>query len=254
MKYKGYLIDLDGTMYRGKEPIPAAPRFIERLQNSHTPFLFVTNNTTKTQAEVATDLRENFGITVSTETVYTGSLATAAYLKGLNAGNKVFAIGETGLKSALADAGFVAEKDQPDFVVVALDRKATYADFEAATLAIHKGARFIATNKDTNMPTEKGMVPGAGSLAALVIAATRVQPTFIGKPEAIIMEEAVATIGLDKKDVLMVGDNYETDILAGIHNGIDTLLVYTGFTKPEDLSTDMAQPTYQVQSLDEWVL
>ncbi|MEG0475479.1 MAG: TIGR01457 family HAD-type hydrolase, partial [Carnobacterium sp.] len=145
MKYKGYLIDLDGTMYRGKDPIPAAPRFIERLQNSQTPFLFVTNNTTKTQAEVARDLRENFGITVSTETVYTGSLATAAYLKGLNAGNKVFAIGETGLKSALADAGFVAEREQPDFVVVALDRKATYADFESATLAIHKGARFIAT-------------------------------------------------------------------------------------------------------------
>ena len=254
MDYKGYLIDLDGTMYNGIEPILAAPRFIQRLQENQIPFLFVTNNTTKTQKDVTDNLRKNFGIAVTEKHIYTGSLATAKYMKSLNKGNKVFAIGETGLKDALSNSGFVEDKENPDFVVVALDRNVTYADFETATLAIQKGAQFIATNKDTNMPSEKGMVPGAGSLAALIIAATRVEPTFIGKPESIIMDEAIEVIGLQKEEVIMVGDNYETDILAGIHNGIDTLLVYSGFTKPEDLTSEMEKPTHQVHSLDEWVI
>lgn len=254
MDYKGYLIDLDGTMYNGADPILAAPRFIQRLQDKQIPFLFVTNNTTKTQKDVVDNLRINFDIHVTEEHIYTGSLATAKYMKKLNKGNKVFTIGETGLKDALAESGFIEDKQNPDFVVVALDRQATYTDFEIATLAIQKGAHFIATNKDTNMPSEKGMVPGAGSLAALVIAATRVEPTFIGKPEAIIMDEALETIGLKKEEVVMVGDNYETDILAGIRNEIDTLLVYTGFTTPEDLTSEMEQPTHQVDSLDEWVI
>ncbi|SEK76924.1 4-nitrophenyl phosphatase [Carnobacterium iners] len=254
MDYKGYLIDLDGTMYNGTEPILAAPRFIKRLQDKQVPFLFVTNNTTKTQEEVMDNLQTNFGITVTEDHIYTGSLATAKYMKKLNKGNKVFAIGETGLKDALTKAGFIEDKKNPDFVVVALDREATYTDFETATLAIQKGAQFIATNKDTNMPSEKGMVPGAGSLVALVVAATRVEPTFIGKPESIIMGEALEAIGLKKEEVVMVGDNYETDILAGIQNDIDTLLVYTGFTKPEDLTLDMKKPTHSIHSLDEWTI
>lgn len=254
MDYKGYLIDLDGTMYNGTKPILAAPRFIQRLQEKQIPFLFVTNNTTKTQKDVTDNLSTNFGIDVTEEHIYTGSLATVKYLKNLNKGNRVFAIGETGLKEALANSGFIEDKENPNFVVVALDRDVRYADFETATLAIQKGAQFIATNKDTNMPSEKGMVPGAGSLVALVVAATRVEPIFIGKPESIIMDEALETIGLNKEEVVMVGDNYETDILAGIQNGIDTLLVYTGFTKPEDLTSEMKQPTHQVDSLDDWLI
>ena len=153
----------------------------------------------------------------------------------------------------MKDAGFIEDEENPDYVVVGIDRQVTYHDFEVATLAIHRGARFIATNKDTNLPSDKGMVPGAGSLVALLIASTRVQPTFIGKPEAIIMEEAIKTIGLTKEEVIMVGDNYETDILAGIHNDVDTLLVLTGFTSQNDLELVEEQPTYLLNSLDEWV-
>lgn len=254
LTYKGYLIDLDGTMYRGKEPIPAATRFIARLQEANIPFLFVTNNTTKSQEEVAENLATHFDIHVSKETVYTGSVATASYLKSLDKGNKVFVIGESGLKQELHEAGFVIEEKNPDYVVVALDRQARYQDFETATLAIHNGARFISTNKDTNLPSEKGLVPGAGALTALLIASTKQQPTYIGKPEAIIMNEALGVIGLAKEEVLMVGDNYETDIMAGIKNDIDSLLVFSGFTKPEDLLNVKEQPTYKVPSLDDWSL
>lgn len=249
--YKGYLIDLDGTMYKGAEKIPAAPRFIQRLREAAVPFLFLTNNSTSTPEDVAVRLTDHFGIEAYKEEVYTSSLATADYLTTLGV-KSVYVIGEKGLREALKQAGFQEDEESPDAVVVGLDREVTYKDFETATLAIHNGAHFIGTNKDTNLPTERGLVPGAGSLVALLERATRQQPKFIGKPESIIMDEALQRIGLTKEEVLMVGDNYETDILAGLENGIDTLLVFTGFTSEEDLKAVQLQPTHTAQSLDDW--
>lgn len=251
--YKGYLIDLDGTMYKGAQPIPEAPRFVKRLREANKPFLFLTNNSTSSPKEVAKKLNETFEVEAYVEEIYTSSLATADYLKTLG-GSSVYIIGEKGLMEAVKNAGFVIDEEEPDHVVVGLDRKVTYEKFEKATLAIHKGATFVATNKDTNLPTERGMVPGAGSLVALLEKATRVEPTFVGKPETIIMDEAMKKINLNKEDVLMVGDNYETDILAGINNDIDTLLVFTGFTSKADLELVEVLPTHTIQTLDDWRL
>ncbi|WP_080145370.1 TIGR01457 family HAD-type hydrolase [Marinilactibacillus piezotolerans] len=251
--YKGYLIDLDGTMYKGKEPISEAPDFINRLRKANKPFLFVTNNSTSSPKEVAKKLTEQFQVEAYEEEIYTSSLATADYLKTLG-GSTVYVVGEKGLHEAVTEAGFTIDEEAPDHVVVGLDRALTYEKCEIATLAIQKGASFIATNKDTNLPTERGMVPGAGSVVALIEKATRIEPTFVGKPETIIMDEAIKKIGLDKNEVLMVGDNYETDILAGINNEIDTLLVFTGFTTEEDMETIIDQPTYTIQKLDEWTI
>lgn len=251
--YKGYLIDLDGTMYKGKEPISEAPDFINRLRKANKPFLFVTNNSTSSPKEVAKKLTEQFQVEAYEEEIYTSSLATADYLKTIG-GSTVYVVGEKGLHEAVTEAGFTIDEEAPDHVVVGLDRALTYEKCEIATLAIQKGASFIATNKDTNLPTERGMVPGAGSVVALIEKATRIEPTFVGKPETIIMDEAIKKIGLDKSEVLMVGDNYETDILAGINNEIDTLLVFTGFTTEEDMETIIDQPTYTIQKLDEWTI
>lgn len=252
MKYKGYLIDLDGTMYSGKKPIKEAPGFVQRLRDNKIPFLFLTNNSTKTQESAAANLRDNFGIETHADEVYTSSLATADYIHSLGSGNKVFVVGEEGLKQALAAKGFIEDSENPDFVVVGLDQYATYEKLKLATLAINNGAQYIVTNKDTNVPTEKGLVPGAGALAASITTATRIEPTFIGKPETIIMEEALQLLNLSAQEVLMVGDNYETDITAGINSDIDTLLVLTGFTQPEDLAVVPIQPTHMVNTLDEW--
>lgn len=254
MKYKGYLIDLDGTMYRGKEPIAEAPRFIEQLREAKIPFLFLTNNSTKTPADVAANLRDNFGIEAADEEIITTSLATADYLSSLNKGKTVYAIGEKGLHEALAAKGFTGEEQNPDYVVIGLDQHVTYEKFKIATLAIHNGAEYIATNRDTNLPSEIGMLPGAGSLAAVLTTATRVQPTFIGKPESIIMEQALKKLGLTADEVLMVGDNYETDIIAGIRSDIDTLLVFTGFTSREEAEKLEIQPTYKIDTLADWVI
>ena len=254
-KYKGYMIDLDGTIYKGKEKIPAAKRFIERLQQHNIPFLFVTNNSTKTPSEVAKNLADNFSIYVTEKNVYTTALATADYLASLDqTKKKIYAIGQLGLKQALLDKGFIFEETTPDYVVVGLDMDVTYHKFELATLAIKRGATFIGTNADTNLPNERGLVPGAGSVIALVECSTQKKAFYIGKPETIIMQKALAKLQLTKDEVIMVGDNYLTDIKAGLNFGIDTLLVYTGVSTKEQVKKQVKKPTYEIDSLDEWVI
>ena len=252
--YGGYMIDLDGTMYRGKEKIPAAKRFVERLQEKQIPFLFVTNNTTKTPEDVAKNLTENHDIKVKPENVYTAALATADYLDGITDKDhrKVYIIGEIGLKRAILAKGFEMEEDQPDYVVAGLDYDVTYHKFEVATLAVKKGAKFIGTNADTNLPNERGLVPGAGSVIALLERSTQQKAFYIGKPETIIMEKALKVMGLPKDQVVMVGDNYMTDISAGINFGMDTLLVYTGVSTPELVAKQAVKPTHEINSFDEW--
>lgn len=252
MKYQGYLIDLDGTIYRGKEPIPAGRRFIEALQAQKIPFRFVTNNTTKSPATVADRLANEFNIQVTADTVYTATLATIDYMKAADRGNRVFVIGEAGLIDLILASGFVWEAETPDYVVVGLDTELTYEKIVTATLAIQKGALFIGTNPDKNIPTERGLLPGAGSVVAFVETATQTKPVMIGKPNAVMMDLAVAELGLPKEDVIMVGDNYETDIQAGLQNGVDTLLVLSGFTPKEAVPTLPEAPTFVLDSLDEW--
>ncbi|GGE38187.1 haloacid dehalogenase [Streptococcus himalayensis] len=250
--YKGYLIDLDGTIYMGKERIPAGEAFVHELQKRAIPYLFVTNNTTRTPQSVQEMLANHFNIETPLETIYTASLATIDYMKEKNLGNTVYVIGEEGLKSAIFKAGYVENKENPAYVVVGLDWQVDYEKFATATLAIQKGAHFIGTNPDLNIPTERGLLPGAGSLVALIEAATRVEPVFIGKPNQIIMDKAVEKLGFEKKDLLMVGDNYLTDIRAGIDNGIPSLLVTTGFTKSSEVADLPIPPTHVVESLAEW--
>lgn len=251
--YQGYLIDLDGTIYLGKEVIPAGKRFVERLQELALPFLFVTNNTTKSPQAVSSRLATEFDIHVPVEAIYTASLATIDYMKEQNNGNRVYVIGESGLIDLILSAGFEWDEQTPDYVVVGLDTEINYEKFAAASLCIRNGAVFIGTNPDKSIPTERGLLPGAGSFISLIQTATQTEPIMIGKPNAIIMNEALKVMKLDKSEVLMVGDNYETDIQSGIKNQIDSLLVFSGFTPKSAIPSLPEKPTYMVDSLDEWV-
>ncbi|HEP1512055.1 TIGR01457 family HAD-type hydrolase [Streptococcus pyogenes] len=254
MPYKGYLIDLDGTIYQGKTRIPAGERFIKRLQEKGIPYLLVTNNTTRTPEMVQSMLAKQFNVETGIETIYTATMATVDYMNDMNRGKTAYVIGETGLKSAIAAAGYVEELENPAYVVVGLDSQVTYEMLSIATLAIQKGALFIGTNPDLNIPTERGLMPGAGALNALLEAATRVKPVFIGKPNAIIMNKSLEVLGIQRSEAVMVGDNYLTDIMAGIQNDIATILVTTGFTRPEEVPTLPIQPDHVLSSLDEWRL
>lgn len=254
MSYKGYLIDLDGTIYQGKNRIQAGERFIKRLQERGIPYLLVTNNTTRTPEMVQDMLSKQFNVETGIETIYTATMATVDYMNDMNRGKTAYVIGETGLKSAIAAAGYVEELENPAYVVVGLDSQVTYEMLAIATLAIQKGALFIGTNPDLNIPTERGLMPGAGALNALLEAATRVKPVFIGKPNAIIMNKSLEVLGVKRSEAVMVGDNYLTDIMAGIQNDIATILVTTGFTRPEEVPTLPIQPDHVLSSLDEWRL
>ena len=161
-------------------------------------------------------------------------------------------MGESGLREALAAKGFKDDDQDPDFVVVGLDSHVTYEKLEKAVLLIRAGAKFIGTNADSNLPNERGMVPGAGSLVKLVEYATQQKPLMIGKPEKIIMEMALKRVGLTTADAVMVGDNYHTDIQAAINVGMDSLLVYTGLSRPAEVEQEEIQPTYTVATLDDW--
>jgi len=164
----------------------------------------------------------------------------------------VYTVGESGLNNALIGAGFTFSEDNPDYVVVGLDSDVTYHKLEVAVLNIRRGSKFIGTNADSNLPNERGMVPGAGSLVKMVEYATQVEPIMIGKPERVIMDMALKRSGLKRDEVIMVGDNYNTDVLAGMGAEIDTLLVYSGLSTKEQVQTKAKLPTYQVDTLDDW--
>lgn len=251
--YKGFLIDLDGTIYRGNEPIPEAIEFMKRLKAEQLPYIYVTNNSTTPPQKVAERL-ERMGAPATSENVLTTSLAAASFISAQKRAASVFYIGEEGLRVALEEEGLHVEEENPDYVIVGLDRELTYEKLTKACLAIRKGARFVSTNPDVAFPTEKGLAPGNGALTSLITASTGVKPVVIGKPESIIMEEAIRKMGLAKSDCLMIGDNYHTDILAGIHAEVDTLFVATGVTLLEDLKQQVQQPTHIVTTLEQWKL
>ncbi|MFZ3590655.1 TIGR01457 family HAD-type hydrolase [Bacillus sp. DJP31] len=251
-QYEGYLIDLDGTMYRGKERILEACHFVRALHDKGIPYLFVTNNSTKTPEQVAQHLKE-FEIPADIHQVFTTSQATASFIYEKKADASVYIIGEEGLRQAMIEKGFTIKEEEPDFVIVGLDRSINYEKLAIACLAVRAGATFISTNGDIALPTERGFLPGNGSITSVVAVSTEVAPIFIGKPESIIMEQALKAIGTDPKKTLMIGDNYHTDILAGIRAGVDTLLVHTGVTTKEHLSKEEIQPTYVIHSLEEWM-
>lgn len=250
-QYEGYLIDLDGTMYRGTERIESAVRFVNRLREKHIPYLFVTNNSARTPAQVADKLR-NFGVHATEELVFTTSQATANYIYEQQPEASIFVIGEEGIRTELQKKGFQFANETAQFVVVGLDRSITYEKLATACLAVRNGATFISTNGDIAIPTERGLLPGNGSLTSVIQTSTQIDPIYIGKPEPIIMRQALNVLGTKKERTLMVGDNYNTDILAGIRSGVDTLLVHTGVTTRELLKTYDVQPTYTADSLEEW--
>lgn len=249
-EYDGYLIDLDGTMYLGEEKIEEAPLFIERLREKDKKFLFLTNNSMSDPEGVAEKLN-SFDVEAYPEEVYTSSQATRDYLLSKEV-ETVYVIGGSYLHSVLEDAGFTFTEEKPEAVVVGMDTELTYGQLTTATFAIQAGAEFIGTNPDTNLPTEKGLVPGAGATIAFLEVASSTKATIIGKPEEVMIDAALEQLNLKKDSVVMVGDNYETDILFGINNGLDTLMVFTGLTTEEELKEKDKQPTYTVQTLNDW--
>ncbi|GIM44792.1 haloacid dehalogenase [Collibacillus ludicampi] len=250
---EGFLIDLDGTMYRGKEPLPYAKEFVEWLERNHKRYLFVTNNSSKRPEQVAETLI-SMGIPATPDHVLTSSQATAMFIQEhCDHSPTVHMIGEEGLRTALEEIGCRLVEEEGEYVVVGIDRQFTYEKMKRACDAIQKGAVFIGTNPDKRLPTETGLAPGAGSLARAVSIAAGKDPIWIGKPEARMIEYGMKKIGTVKENTVVIGDNLETDILAGVHAGIRSILVLTGYSKREDICDAEGKPSFVVNDLAELV-
>lgn len=251
---EGFLIDLDGTLYRGREALPHAKEFVEWLNRTGKRYLFVTNNSSRRPEQVADHLR-NMGIPAGPEHVFTSGQATAMYIRNhaKTLTPSVYAVGEEGLLTALEEMGCRLEERDPDFVVVGIDRDFTYRKLMTASLAIQKGAVFLGTNADKRLPAENGLLPGAGSLVRAVAAASGVEPVWIGKPEARMVRYSLERIGTAADRTVMIGDNLETDILAGVNAGMKSVLVLTGCSSRQDADRNPCRPDCVVENLAEFL-
>jgi len=246
-----WLIDMDGVLYQGKRPLPAATEFITALQETHTPFLFLTNNATRTPAEYVRRLGE-MDIRVDEDAIFTSALATTLYVKEkFPPPRRVIIIGGNGICAAMQEAGYeiVDQAKDVTLVISAMDTDATYARMAEATLAVRAGAPWIQTNPDPTFPSERGIVPGAGSIMAFLEAATEQKPLIIGKPETGIYRQALALLGATPDETVMLGDRLETDILGGHRAGLKTICVLTGIASREQAEAYDPRPDWIIDDL-----
>ena len=245
---RGYLIDMDGVMYRGGELIPGADLFVKRLLREKIPFLFLTNNSQRTRRDVATKI-SRMGIPAEETHVFTCAMATARYLAKRKPKGTAFVIGEGGLLMALHRNGYAVVDKSPDYVVVGEGRTVTLEMLETAVQMILDGAKLIATNLDANCPTKSGTRPGCGATVAYLETATGTRAMSMGKPSPIMMRTARKELGLATSQTIMVGDTLETDILGGVQMGYRTILVLTGTTKEADVSGYAYEPDLIINSV-----
>lgn len=251
LNYKAYFIDLDGTVYRGKTPIPEAVKFIHFLQSNGIQPFFVTNNSSMTQQQLQEKL-SIMDIQVDTEHIISSSIAAANYINEFMPGKEVFMIGELGLENALKSRDISITTGMADIVVLGIDRHINYEKLATACLSVRAGASFLSTNSDHAFPSEIGFLPGNGAFTKLVEHSTGVEPIYMGKPQPFMLEFIQKQYGFSKEEMVMIGDNYQTDILTGIHMGIDTVHVNSGVNSTAEVKLQAEQPTYFLESLSEW--
>lgn len=251
LNYKAYFIDLDGTVYRGKTPIPEAVKFIHFLQSNGTQPFFVTNNSSMTQKQLQEKLAI-MDIHADTAHIISSSIAAANYINEYIPDKEVFMIGELGLEDALKSKDISITTGMADVVVLGIDRAINYEKLATACLSIRAGAAFLSTNSDHAFPSEKGFLPGNGAFSKLVEHSTGVEPVYMGKPQAYMLEFIQKQYGFNKDEMVMIGDNYQTDILTGIHMGIDTVHVNSGINSTAEVKLQAEQPTFFLETLSEW--
>lgn len=246
----GYLIDMDGVLYRGTELIPGADRFVQQLRARHIPFQFLTNNSQRTRRDVVAKVAR-LGIDVDEEHIFTCAMATARFLAQQKPRGTAFVIGEGGLLTALHQNGYAVVDHEPDYVVVGEGRTFNLELVETSVRLILGGAKLIATNLDPNCPTHNGLRPGCGAMVAMLEIATGVKAFSVGKPSPVMMRAARKELGLSTDETTIIGDTMETDILGGVQLGFHTVLVLSGGTRREDLQHYAYRPEIVVDSVAE---
>ncbi len=246
--FKNYLMDMDGVLVRGNTIIPGADDFIDRLTARGVEFLVLTNQPIYTPRDLAHRL-QRISLNIPPERLFTSAMSTAAFLRSQRPNGKAFVVGESGLTDAIHGVGYIITDHDPDYVVLGETHGYNLQLITRAIRLIADGAHFIATNPDPSGPSEHGLVPACGAMAALIERATGVSPFFVGKPNPLMMRYALNHLGLHSEDTVMIGDRMDTDIVAGIESGMQTILVLTGVTHRDDVIRFSYQPTHIVDSV-----
>lgn len=246
--YKNYLMDMDGVLVRGRTAISGAGDVIARLNDQGIPYLVLTNNPIYTPRDLSHRL-QTAGLHVPEDRIFTSALATARFLKAQMGQGKAYVIGESGLTDAIHSIGYVITDHNPDYVVLGETHGYNYANITTAVRLISAGARFVATNPDASGPSEEGLVPACGAMAALIEKATGVAPFFVGKPNPLMMRSALNYLGVHSEDTVMIGDRMDTDIVSGVNSGVETVLVLTGVTRFEEIERFPYRPTHVAESI-----
>ncbi|HPB11265.1 MAG TPA: HAD-IIA family hydrolase [Kiritimatiellia bacterium] len=239
----GLLCDMDGVIYHGNTILPGTQAFVDWLRASGIPFLFLTNSSERSPRELSEKLHR-MGVDIDESHFYTSAMATAAFLASQTPGGSAYVIGQPGLINALYQAGYSTNDVNPDYVVVGETPMYTYETIKRAVSLVSRGAKLIGTNPDLTGPAEDGIIPACGALVAPIELATGVKAYFVGKPNPLMMRTGLSLLGCAREHALIVGDRMDTDIIAGIEAGIETVLVLSGVTRRADLARFGFSPDY----------
>jgi len=250
MEKKNYLIDMDGVLISGNTLIPGADSFLRFLVDSGQEFLVLTNNSIFTPRDLAHRLK-TMGLQLEEDRIFTSAMATALFLSKQKPGGKVFAIGESGLTDALHRNGFIITDADPDYVVLGETNAYNFASMTSTVRLINKGSRFVATNPDPTGPTDEGIVPACGAMIALLEKASGVSPFIVGKPNPYMLRAALNTMGFHSEETTIIGDRMDTDIVAGVESGLETILVLSGVTSLKDVEKFPYRPDQILNSVAE---
>ncbi|HVQ91362.1 MAG TPA: HAD-IIA family hydrolase [Mycobacteriales bacterium] len=247
-----WLTDMDGVLVHEGTPVPGAQEFISALRKSGKRYLVLTNNSIYTPRDLQARLRSG-GIDVPAAAIWTSALATAQFLVSQRPAGTAHVIGEAGLTTALHEIGYVLTETDPDYVVLGETRTYSFTAITRAIRLINNGARFIATNPDPTGPSNEGALPATGAVAALITKATGVEPYFVGKPNPLMMRSALNAVNGHSEATAMVGDRMDTDVIAGIEAGLETILVLSGVTQRGQVDRFPYQPSRIVDSVADLV-
>lgn len=232
---RGFICDMDGVIYHGNRLLDGVTEFVEWMQRENKEFLFLTNNSGKTPRELKNKLAR-MGLDIDESHFYTSALATAKFLSAQAPNCSAYVIGEPGLVGALYDAGITISDNDPDYVVVGEVANYNYETICRAVTHVLGGAKLIGTNYDVNGPSDKGIIPSCRALISPIEMATGKNAYFVGKPNPLMMRTGLRMLGVHSDESVMIGDRMDTDIIAGIESGLDTVLVLSGVTSREDIS------------------
>jgi NagD protein len=248
MAIESWLMDMDGVLVHEANALPGADRFLARLRELGRPFLLLTNNSIYTRRDLAARLQAS-GLDVPEELIWTSALATARFLENQRPGGTAFVVGESGLSTSLYQSGYTLTDRDPDYVVLGETRTYSFERITQAIRLIVEGARFIATNPDPTGPSPGGPLPATGSVAALITKATGIEPYFVGKPNPLMMRSALNALNAHSETTAMIGDRMDTDIVAGLEAGLETILVLSGVTTADEAERFPYRPSRIVDSV-----